>query len=202
MRKETPACSVLWCDRNSRPRAAVRPDLCVGHKNRYVTHGDEVLGRALPGEPQRWIDVVALKFTGDECLTWPFGRVNGYGLVRSPRGFRKFASAYICELAHGPPPAPYYEAAHWCGEGRRGCVNPRHIRWATPKENTADKVRHGTHIRPPSNRGVSLFKDATIQAIRDAAAAGDSEETIAARMGVGVRPIRKILTREWFGWLP
>lgn len=28
-----------------------------------------------------------------------------------------------------------------------GCVNGRHLRWATPSENNADKLIHGTHNR-------------------------------------------------------
>ena len=49
----------------------------------------------------------------------------------------------MCELAHGEAP-PRYEAAHSCGRGHLGCVNPRHLRWATSKENKADMIVHGT----------------------------------------------------------
>jgi HNH endonuclease len=53
----------------------------------------------------------------------------------------------MCELAYGPAPSPRHQVAHSCGKGHEGCVNPRHLRWATPKENSADMVLHGTALR-------------------------------------------------------
>jgi hypothetical protein len=52
----------------------------------------------------------------------------------------------MCELAHGKPPSSEHEAAHSCGKGREGCVNPLHLRWATTSENHADKKLHGTFL--------------------------------------------------------
>lgn len=54
----------------------------------------------------------------------------------------------MCILAHGEPHAENLEAAHYCGKGHEGCVNPKHLRWATASENQMDRVAHGT-----SNRG-------------------------------------------------
>ncbi len=48
----------------------------------------------------------------------------------------------VCVWYHGEPPSEHHQAAHGCGRSR--CVNPRHLRWATPKENNADKIIHGT----------------------------------------------------------
>lgn len=50
----------------------------------------------------------------------------------------------MCELAHGPAPSGKHQAAHNCGKGHEGCVNPRHLEWKTNKENSIDKIRHGT----------------------------------------------------------
>lgn len=52
----------------------------------------------------------------------------------------------ICYKTYGPPPEPWYEAAHTCGKGTEACVNPRHLRWATPADNRADKRHHGTAL--------------------------------------------------------
>jgi hypothetical protein len=49
-------------------------------------------------------------------------------------------------MAHGPRPFENAQIAHSCGKGHLGCINPRHLRWATPKENSADKLLHGTNI--------------------------------------------------------
>jgi hypothetical protein len=48
----------------------------------------------------------------------------------------------MCILAHGGPPTAEHEAAHRCGNGHLGCINPNCLRWATPEENEADKTEH------------------------------------------------------------
>lgn len=76
----------------------------------------------------------------DWCLIWPFGRNStGYGqLLRDGR--QQYAHRYICQLVHGEPPTESHQAAHSCGRGEDGCVNPRHLSWKTPSENQHDRV--------------------------------------------------------------
>lgn len=89
-----------------------------------------------------------LGYTGNECLIWPFDRNNkGYARLTID-GVRLLLHRHICRLKNGEPPEPKYDAAHSCGNGHLGCVNPRHLLWKTRKENEADKILHGT-----SNRG-------------------------------------------------
>jgi hypothetical protein len=87
-------------------------------------------------------DVTHVSYQGEDCLTWPFSRF-GYGTIYG----HKHAHRVMCELAYGPAPSPRHQVAHSCGKGHEGCVNPRHLRWATPKENSADMVLHGTALR-------------------------------------------------------
>jgi hypothetical protein len=60
------------------------------------------------------------------------------------------ATRVMCKLAHGPAPTPKHHAAHSCGKGHEACINPKHLRWATPRENAADAKLHGTFKPPPS----------------------------------------------------
>jgi hypothetical protein len=129
--------------------------LCHKHYARLRRTGDPE--GFLPGfkdrrrHVARWVDQYCLSFAGDECLSWPFARdkQNGYARMSGwdtdkQRGRAFSAARVICEKVYGPPPEPWYEAAHTCGKGGEACVNPRHLRWATPADNRADKRLHGT----------------------------------------------------------
>lgn len=77
------------------------------------------------------------------CLIWPFrGGASGYGML-GYLGKIYYAHRMMCELAHGKPPRGY-EASHSCGNGHKGCVNPRHLSWKTKSQNQYDRTRHGT----------------------------------------------------------
>lgn len=138
------ACSVDGCDR---PAKTVK--LCNAHYLRLRTRGDVLgTGKAMRGDPALFLTSVAAAYDGDDCLPWPYSRnENGYGTLYAPKGETTVASRAVCELVHGPAPSDTHMAAHSCGKGHEGCVNPKHLRWATPLENSADKVIHGTASR-------------------------------------------------------
>ena len=80
----------------------------------------------------------------DDCLIWPLSlNTGGYGNL-GYRGKIYRAHRYMCELVNGAPPSPEHEAAHSCGRGHEGCVNPRHLSWKTHQENLIDRRAHGT----------------------------------------------------------
>lgn len=92
----------------------------------------------------RYFREVVVGYTGDDCLLWPFSKSNkGYGTINHD-GRNLTVSRFLCAEVNGPPPTPDHVAAHSCGRGHTGCVNPRHLRWATRTENEADKIIHGT----------------------------------------------------------
>lgn len=81
---------------------------------------------------------------GDDCLWWPFSKDSrGYGSMCF-NGVYYRAHRLMCEIAHGTPPTEQHHAAHSCGNGHLGCVNPRHLSWKTASENQLDRARHGT----------------------------------------------------------
>lgn len=88
-----------------------------------------------------------VNYQGEDCLTFPLVRhSNGYALV-GIAGKSYWAHRYMCELVNGPPPSPDHEAAHSCGRGKFGCIDPRHLSWKTNAENSLDCKEHGTHAR-------------------------------------------------------
>jgi hypothetical protein len=91
----------------------------------------------------RWL-MDHLHYDGDDCLVWPFAHdAKGRGRIKVD-GKCHNASRHMCKMAHGEPPREGLCAAHSCGRGHMGCVNPKHLRWATLLENAADMVAHGT----------------------------------------------------------
>ncbi len=114
--------------------------------------------RAPKGEPFRFITDVAVPFAGHECLIWPFTRPIGYGTIRQGR-VKRGAHRVVCELAHGLPPTPLHHAAHTCGNGKGGCVNPKHLVWKTPSANQLDKNVHGTMARGERNGSAKLLPE-------------------------------------------
>lgn len=131
---------------------------------------------------------------GKDCLLWPFrARRTGYGLAVIG-GIQKTASRWMCILAHGEPALPNLEAAHSCGNP--ACVNPKHLRWATPKENCSDKLAHGTENRGEQNGKTHLTED-DIRAIR---AAPPDLVALMNRYGVSKGCISKIRNgqRWWY----
>ncbi|WP_367944889.1 helix-turn-helix domain-containing protein [Aquamicrobium sp.] len=124
---------------------------CLAHYYRNKRHGTLDATRHAPGEAIAFLETLASGPHEDQCIAWPYGRTpNGYGRVIVD-GRKQVASRVVCELAHGRAPSPEYEAAHSCGKGHLGCVNPKHLRWATQEENRADMILHGT-AREPKKR--------------------------------------------------
>lgn len=66
-------------------------------------------------------------------------------------------SRLVCEAWHGPPPQADSQAAH--NDGNPWNNHYSNLRWATPKENTADKVRHGTSQRGERSANARLTEN-------------------------------------------
>lgn len=114
---------------------------CKKHHQKFLRHGDPLGVADLSGETQKWLER-HVEYFCDECLEWPFLKNKfGYGVCAGFVG-TKIAHRAMCILAHGKPPTQQHHAAHSCGN--TNCVNKNHIRWATKKENEADKKLHGT----------------------------------------------------------
>lgn len=132
----------------------------------------------------------------DQCVIWPLRRgKNGYATWSKGDYFSSIVSRQVCKDMHGLPPTARHEAAHSCGNGHLGCVNPRHLSWKTPVENAADKQRHGTELKGTQRWMAKLTED-DVRAIRRMRGVGMEE--IGALFGVTRATIWAVLTgRTW-----
>lgn len=137
-------------------------------------------------------------YTGDDCVIWPMA-VDNHGYPHfGVNGKRYKAHRYMCEMTHGPAPGPKHQAAHSCGRGQDGCVNPRHLRWATNKDNMADSVRLGA-VRQ-KGRPFHKLTEEDVARIYELRGAGMSYNRIAERFSVKGKQIGKIIRGEqWPG---
>jgi hypothetical protein len=86
------------------------------------------------------------------CVLRPGRTRVGYLLVVLGRGAPAYVHHLVLEAFVGPRPAGC-QAAH--GDGNKLNNTLENLRWASPKENNADKVRHGTYLfgaRTPNGR--------------------------------------------------
>lgn len=170
---------------------------CAGHYHRWTRHGSPYGGRVAEGSPMRWLREIALNSATDDCLKWPFADAgNGYGRVWT--GVRSaYAHRVVCEQVNGPAPDGH-DASHACGNGHRGCVNPRHLSWKTRQANFADKVTHGTDNRGGKHPNAKLT-DNDVIAIKKLPG---SAKHLADLYGVTSGTIRDIKARQSLGAHP
>jgi hypothetical protein len=89
---------------------------------------------------KRWLRMHLDHQEKEFCLIWPFSRAqNGYAQVGAAR---LVPTRVMCEHRNGPPPTPEHQAAHSCGNGDGGCVNPWHLNWRTVAENQIERYQH------------------------------------------------------------
>lgn len=119
----------------------------------------------------------------DDCILWPFGKdANGYGKLR-----QKTTHRVICEAAHGPP-FPKARACHSCGNP--ACINKRHIRWGTAKDNAKDAQKLG-ELATGERRKNTKLTDAQCFEIY-AAGHSKSISQLAKEYGVSTKAIDEI----------
>ena len=191
MADSKPICSVEECNKPTRARG-----LCVAHYKRWERHGCPTKGGTPMGARPKWIEENK-GHLGNECLIWPYSRTeHGYGQIKI-RGRSTLASHAMCVAAHGDPPKIGMQAAHSCGNGHLGCVNPRHLRWATRKENMADAKIHGTWVHGERQGGSKLTRK---QVLRIRASNGPHQH-IAAQYGIARQTVAKIKLGRIWAWL-
>ena len=186
-------CTIPGCDKSHWALG-----FCRAHYNRNLRHGDPLASGSGKHKHRTTMTSVesALRYVGGECLPWPHS-VNqyGYGLININKR-STLVSRLICTLAHGDMPEGKTDAAHSCGNPI--CVNPNHLRWATRKENHADKIIHGTVVRGANNGSAKLTNE-DVMTIR--AQPHRTGRDLAAEFGVSAAAIHHIRRHETWAWL-
>lgn len=179
-------CTVEGCKKAHYARG-----FCVAHWERNRRHGSPTGGSTSKGAAKSFLrDAIAAKT--DDCVFWPFSdNGSGYGLI-TIGGKRQYVHRLVCEAEHGP--GGILDAAHSCGNGHKGCVNPKHLSWKTRIENMADSLAHGTRIRGERHYATKLT-EADIWNIRSQSERLTHDE-IAQRFGVSRATIGRIVARQ------
>lgn len=189
-------CAIEGCGKPAQLRA-----WCGAHYQRWRKYGNPIAGgpKVSPaGAPERWMRHHQ-GYKRDDCLIWPFGRSgSGYGMIKI-RGRQVGAHREMCRRANGEPPTPTHEAAHSCGNGKRGCVNRLHLYWGTGVDNAQDRWEHGTQLHGEAAITAKLTADlvATIYAQKGVL----SQEELAGRYGVSKGTIGCIMSGRTWNWL-
>lgn len=190
-------CSVAEC-----PDASYVRGWCIRHYGRWKAHGDPLIclnKMAKRGEPFAWIKS-NIPCQSNECLVWPFVRYpSGHAQIYLD-GRGQVAARVVCQMTYGDPPSDRHEAAHSCGRGHEACINQRHLRWATPEQNQADRILHGTSNRGSRN-GRSTLPESDVKLIYERILSGESQEEIASDFQVSAKTISNIKTGSRWGWL-
>lgn len=139
--------------------------LCSKH---YSDYRRRKQGSAKSPDPNFWWVCDHANWEDDnECLIYPkFNEGSTAFPTITLDGEKMVATRYMCFLKHGPSPTPEHQAAHSCGKAHLGCINPNHLRWATRKENEADKIIHGT-LHVGEARPNAVLNEDKVRLIRD-----------------------------------
>lgn len=193
MREPLP-CIVEGCS-----KIRIARGFCTLHYQRWRRHSDPLAGKTGHGVPTRWI-MSHVGHTETACLYWPFYcNPFGYpGAVMTADG-PKMANEVMCKLKNGEKPSPHHQVAHSCGNGKRGCINPMHLRWDTRAGNEADKILHGTSNRGKRN-GQAKLTEKDIKTIRSMEGRFIQKE-IAEVFGISRGAVSSILLKKIWAWL-
>lgn len=134
------------------------------------------------------------------------------GLTADRKNTSTNVHSLVCEAFHGPKPTPKHEVAH--GDGDQTNNRANNLRWATRKENFADRDAHGRTARGPTHftrtkpeavargerHGCSKLTAAEVIAIR--AAPRGLTVVLAQKYGVSQAQISDIRTGKSWRHLP
>ena len=148
------------------------------------------------GEATRFLHDAVASNT-DDCILWPehWAILHGYGSI-GYKGRVVRCHRLALSLATGVPLNDPRDASHGPCHNRR-CINPRHLSWATRRQNMGDKKRDGTSLRGENHGRAKLTK----QKVLEIRASTGPQKAIASSYGVSQALVSSIKRRLVWGWL-
>ena len=159
-------------------------------------HSAEYLGDVLLRLPFRFVSDT------DECILWPTTRNwNGYGSIRY-RGKIFLAHRIIWEKANGQKIPAGALIMHTCDTPR--CVNPRHLRVGSHKENVRDCNEKGRRNTPRGTKcGQAKLTDQQVTVLRESyRTSPQTHERLAQMFGVTRKAISEALHGHTWAHVP
>lgn len=124
----------------------------------------------------------------DDCTLWDRSlHRSGYPVVYVVKRFW-YGNRLACTIAHGEPTDPKLEASHTCGQP--ACVNPRHLRWETRRQNEARKENHSTRQRGEACYQ-SLPHSLMVEVVARYRAGGVTQQALADEYGIGQNTVSR-----------
>lgn len=181
-------CSISECGKPQHGRG-----WCDVHYTRWRKHGNPLTLKRTSHEDLCSFLESALHSETDSCIVWPYSLANGYPQITIEK---RSCGAHIIVLERTVGSRPKgKEAAHSCGVS--GCINPRHLRWATPVENAADRRIHGTENLGTRNHFAKIT-EIEVLAIRSDPR---FQSVIADEYNITQAHVSEIKARKKWGWL-
>lgn len=186
-------CSVQGCDNKYHGHG-----FCGRHAMRFKRHGDPLAGGTSFNEPLEFLKsaVVRAKTGENACIVWPYSIANVYGeLTFNGKRWKAHRLALVLSGVDNKPELFCCHDPAICNNPP--CVNANHLRFATAKDNAADKIIAGTATRGEAHAG-SKLTETDVRAIR---ADTRTRYAIAKHYGVSWGLINMIIKRKRWGWL-
>lgn len=105
----------------------------------------------------------------------------------------------VCEAFYGPRPSPRHEAAHWDGHPINCKLS--NLRWATKKENAADRDRHGHTVRGKRALKRPKLSDEQARHIRLRLRSGERQAKLASEFNVSQSTVSLIGSGRTWKWV-
>lgn len=130
------------------------------------------------------------------CWNWQKSTKHGYA-VTSKQNVQVLAHREMLKFKTGLNPDKNISACHECDNPK--CINPLHLFWGTPKENTQDmysKNRQPDFKKLARNR--SKLNQEDVFKIRELRKNGEELKSIAAKFNVSFQTVSRIcLNKRW-----